>query len=239
MAAESRQNPWATFLWGSLILTAGLIFWLDRLGRLDARDWLEWWPVAILVVAGTQLVQQRWIGAAVYTAVAAFFLLPKLGYAGFELWQLIALWPLLISAAGVTLIVQTLRRHGDGSQFRAVAVMAGNHVAIGSQQFAGGHAIAVMGGCDIDLDSVKNASGEATVDVLSFWGGISIRVPRGWEVVNQVTPILGGFEDKTAKAEPGAPRLVVRGAAIMGGVEVSHWKERGGRNTARTSGASV
>ena len=236
MAAESRQNPWATFLWGALILTAGVIFWLDRLGRLDARDWLEWWPVALLVIAATQLVQQRWVAAALYAAVGAFFLLPTLGYPGFELGQLIALWPLLISAAGITLIVQTLRRHRDGSQFRAVAVMAGNHIAIGSQQFAGGHAIAVMGGCDIDLGSVTNVAGEATIDVLSFWGGIEIRVPRGWSVVNRVTPILGGFENNTANAEPGAPRLVVRGAAIMGGVEVKHGSSRG-RDATRKAGA--
>lgn len=235
MAAESRQNPWATFLWGSLFLGAGLIFWLDRLDRLDAREWIEWWPVVLLVIAATQLLQRRWVAAIVYEALGLFFLLPKLGYGGFVVWDLIALWPLLISAAGVTLIVQTLRRHGDGSQFRAVAVMAGNHIAIGSQQFAGGHAIAVMGGCEIDLAAVKNTAAEATIDVLSFWGGIEIRVPRGWEVINRVTPILGGFEDRTVKSDPGAPRLVVRGTAIMGGVEVKHWRERG-RETAQTSG---
>lgn len=235
MAAESRQNPWATFLWGALFLAAGLIFWLDRLDRLDARDWLEWWPVVLLVIAATQLLQRRWIAAIVYEALGLFFLLPKLGYDGFAFWDVIALWPLLISAAGVTLIVQTLRRHGDGSQFRAVAVMAGNHIAIGSQQFAGGHAIAVMGGCEIDLAAVKNTAGEATIDVLSFWGGIEIRVPRGWEVVNRVTPILGGFEDRTVKSDPGAPRLVVRGTAIMGGVEVKHWRERS-RETSQVAG---
>jgi hypothetical protein len=235
MASEARPNPWATFLWGAIILTVGVIFWLDRLGRLDARDWLEWWPVVFFVIGLSHLLQRRWIGAGVWTSIGAYLLLLKLGYEVPSLWWFLALWPLLLSVAGLTLIVQTLRSRGTASRFRAFAVMAGNHVRIGSQEFGGGQALAVMGGCEIDLDSVRNAAGEATIDVLAFWGGIDIRVPRGWQVVDRVTPILGGFEDKTSAAIPGAPRLVVRGASIMGGVEVSHRRERG---TTRPSGGA-
>ena len=96
--------------------------------------------------------------------------------------------------------------------------------------------MAVMGGCEIDLDSVRSASGDATIDVLAFWGGIDIRVPRGWTVVNRVAPILGGFEDKTGGAGPDGPRLVVRGAAIMGGVEVKNQKESGPARAAGGNG---
>lgn len=224
MTSEARKNPWATFIWGSVILAAGVILWLDRLGRLEARDWLEWWPVALFAAALADVARRRWTGAAVWAGFGAYFLLDKLGYDVPPFGELIGLWPLLVSAAGVTLIVHTLRAGGDASRFRAFAVMAGNHVSAGSE-FRGGQAVAVMGGCDIDLDAVRSASGDATIDVLAFWGGIDIRVPRGWTVVNRVAPILGGFEDKTGGAVPGGPRLIVRGAAIMGGVEVKNRKE--------------
>lgn len=225
MSTERTSHPWSTFLWGALFLTAGTIFWLDRLGEIDARDWVRWWPVALLIAGLAHVPQRRWVAALAYMVIGTFFLLPKLGYYGLDAGDVIGLWPLLITYAGVTLIVQTLRRT-SGAQFRAVAVMAGNHVAIGSRQFAGGQAIAVMGGVDIDLTSAMGADGDAVIDVLAFWGGIDIQVPRGWKVVNRVAPVLGGFEDKTESAPPSAPRVIVRGAAIMGGVEVGHLRNR-------------
>jgi hypothetical protein len=125
--------------------------------------------------------------------------------------------------AGVALIVQAMRPGGarPTQTFHAIAVMAGNVRRMGSQELSGGDAIAVMGGVEIDLGAAQ-LTGEAIIDVLSFWGGIEIRVPRGWNVVGRVTAILGGYEDKTAGAPDGSPRLVIRGAAIMGGVEVKY-----------------
>lgn len=229
MASDARKNPWSTFIWGSLILAAGLILWLDRMGRLEARDWFTWWPVALFAAALSELARRRWVGAAIWAGLGTYFLVDKLGYEVPRFREVLGLWPLLISAAGVTLVVHTLRAGGDPARFRAFSVMAGNQVSIGSEAFRGGQAVAVMGGCEIDLDSVTSVSGEATIDVLAFWGGIDIRVPRGWTVVNRVAPILGGFEDKTAGAVANGPRLIVRGAAIMGGVEVKNQKDPAAR----------
>ena len=58
------------------------------------------------------------------------------------------------------------------------------------------------------------------IDVLAMWGGIDIRIPRGWRVVSKVAPIIGSFEDRTDRAGQDAPRVVIRGSAIMGGIEV-------------------
>lgn len=223
MASDTKQNPWSTFVWGVLILAAGVIFWLDRLGRLDASEWLEWWPVGLIAIGLAQLPERQWLGAALWMAVGGYFLLWVLGYDVPAFWQIASLWPLLISAAGITLVVQTLRSGRSMRRFRAYAVMAGNHVTMGSREFEGGHAVAVMGGCEIDLAESKSTTPEATIDVLAFWGGIEIRVPRGWTVVNRVTPVLGGFENRTSGGT--GPRLIVRGAAIMGGVEVKHPRE--------------
>jgi hypothetical protein len=56
-----------------------------------------------------------------------------------------------------------------------------------------------------------------------MWGGIEIRVPEAWSVSGRVVPILGGFEDKTRPAQGAtAHRLVVRGFAIMGGIEIKN-----------------
>jgi hypothetical protein len=51
---------------------------------------------------------------------------------------------------------------------------------------------------------------------------VEILAPREWSVVLQGTPVLGGFEDKTAPPRESGPRLIVRGVAIMGGVEIKN-----------------
>jgi hypothetical protein len=220
---QRRRSERVVF--GLLLLGAGVIFWLDQIGRINARDYLMWWPLAALAMGVGHLIDRRWIGALIWFLIGSYFLLPIAGIAQVQFWRVIGVWPLLISVAGVTLVVQALRRTPDDS-FHVIAVMAGNTPRIGSQHFRRGEAVAVMGGCEIDLSSARIVE-EAEIDVLAFWGGIEIFVPRGWQVIARVTPILAGFEDKTDAAPPNAPRLVVRGSAIMGGIEVRHPKGSG------------
>jgi hypothetical protein len=228
MNSNNRQRPnqqrdlWMRLAWGAVLLTVGTLFWLDRIDRLDARDYIDYWPVAVIVIGLAHLPQRRWFGAAIWTGVGVLFLLRELGVDTIAYWRLIGLWPLLISIGGVMLIRQAIGRKPPGTIFTATAVMAGNVVHVGSQEFAGADLVAVMGGCDMDLSSVKAPRGEVEIHALAFWGGIEIRVPRGWRVESHVAEILGGFEDQTAAASESAPRLIVRGSAIMGGIEVKN-----------------
>ncbi len=99
--------------------------------------------------------------------------------------------------------------------------MGGFERRVNSQAFRGGEITAVMGGCSLDMRScVMQPEGEAVINVFAFWGGVTIKCPPDWTVVLQGTPIMGGFEDKTIQPPHGAKRLVIRGYAIMGGVEV-------------------
>ena len=64
--------------------------------------------------------------------------------------------------------------------------------------------------------------GEAIIDTFAFWGGIEIKVPEDWEVVNYGSAFLGAFENKTRPLPGASRRLIVTGTAIMGGVEVKN-----------------
>ena len=81
-----------------------------------------------------------------------------------------------------------------------------------------------MAGCEIEFTPTKTPQ-EIEVDALVMWGGAEIRVPIGWRVVSSVTPILGGYDDKTAAPAGNATTLVIRGAVIMGGIDVKNSKE--------------
>jgi hypothetical protein len=221
-----RNNRWTSLVTGVAILACGVVLWLDQTGRADAGELLRWWPVALVAMGLAHLPQRQWVGAAIWGGLGVWFLLRTLGYEAIPLRHILGLWPLLISYAGATVIMQALRPATPGAaSMHTVAVMGGNVRRIGAQEFGGGDAVAVMGGCEIDFSSAR-LTGEATLDVMAFWGGIEVRVPAGWEVVGRVAPILGGYADKTAPAPDGAPRLIIRGSAIMGGVDVSNCKER-------------
>jgi predicted membrane protein len=105
----------------------------------------------------------------------------------------------------------------------ATAVLGGVKRLNNSQDFRGGDATAIMGGCEIDLRAASiTVPHEPVLEVFAMWGGIQIRVPPDWTVVSRVDPILGGFEDKTAQPKDESKRFVVRGTVVMGGVEVKN-----------------
>ena len=222
------ENVWARLVWGCAILAAGIIGWLDHTGQINASDYFQWWPLVLIALGVAHLPQRQWISALVWIALGMLFL-PQLPFLpDVSLGMLLGVWPLLISAGGVTLIRQALRPTvkdaSNANAFHSVAVMGGVGRGVASNDFVGGDAVAVMGGCEINLGAARIAK-EAVIDVLAFWGGIEIHVPRGWRIENQVVAILGGFVDKTDGNVPAsAPMLIIRGSAIMGGVEVRHPK---------------
>lgn len=223
-----RDNPWRKLVTGAAVLAVGVIFWLDQSGQVDAWELLRWWPLALVASGLASLAERQWVGAIILILLGIAFL-PSLPFLPeFHIGHVLASWPLLISAAGVTLIGQALRpATKDLSReraFRSIAVMAGNERHVATEGFTGGEAVAVMGGCEIDLTESTLAPG-AVIDVLAFWGGIDIKVPRGWQIEDRVLPLLGALTDNTAGAPEGAPRLTLRGSAIMGAVEVKNPKE--------------
>ena len=222
------DNPWARLVWGAALLAAGVIGYLDHTGRLDASDYLRWWPLVLIALGLAHLPQRQWITAVVLVVIGMMFLPQSQFLPYMRVGRVLGLWPLLISAGGITLIRQALRPAAKDAarenSFHSVAVMGGVGRSVASSDFVGGDAVAIMGGCEINLAGARIAT-EAVVDVLAFWGGIEIRVPRGWRIDNQVLAILGGVVDKTEQDVPaGAPTLILRGSAIMGGVEVKHPK---------------
>jgi hypothetical protein len=81
---------------------------------------------------------------------------------------------------------------------------------------------AVMGGCDVDLRDATPTSDPLVIQVFAMWGGIDIRVPPGWQVQNEAWPILGGIVDSTTPPTVPTHRVILRGNAFMGGVEVKN-----------------
>lgn len=84
--------------------------------------------------------------------------------------------------------------------------------------------LAIMGGAGLDFREARMPPGVTEVNILAIMGGAEILVPPGLAVETHGFGFMGGFEgvdQAGVDTDPDAPRLVIRGLAIMGAVEVT------------------
>jgi class 3 adenylate cyclase len=116
-----------------------------------------------------------------------------------------------------------------------VAVMSG-HSTKGRWRISGKtNAVAIMGGCDMDLRKAEIEGPEVEITAFAFWGGIDIVVPEGFDVELRGFSLMGGrdLSLRDVPIVPGSPRIVVKGIAVMAGINVKSRPNRSGRQLAR------
>jgi hypothetical protein len=81
-------------------------------------------------------------------------------------------------------------------------------------------AVAVFGGVELDLRDAVFEAPEVVIEVTAIFGGVEIRVPENVSLHGGGVGIFGGFSvrEQTA-ADPYAPVVRVKGAAVFGGCE--------------------
>ena len=104
------------------------------------------------------------------------------------------------------------------------AVFGGVERHISAQDFRNAQCIAVFGACKIDLRDAQILGKEATLEAYAVFGGVEIRVPDDWEVINRGTAVFGGIADQRRHGPtgPDTKTLILEGAAVFGGVEVKN-----------------
>jgi len=226
MTADNASRVTPRLVLGVAILLAGIAFTLDNLGILEAGELLDYWPLVFVALGLAKLAGVRrtggWLSAGLWIFVGVWWTLYNLAIVDLHP---IDLWPVFLIVAGLFLVQRALRpgRRSEPSPDKVTgfAVLGGSSKKSSSQDFKGGDFTAVMGGCEVDLRNARIANGPAVIDVFAFWGGVDIRVPPDWEVDGQVTAILGGFDNRAGTGQIDRSQvLVVRGLAMMGGVDV-------------------
>jgi len=216
---------------GLFVAMAGGLLLLDNLGLIDARDarhFFQFWPLALILFGLSRVQQSRGGGRGlgfILIFVGTWLLLASLGVAHVSTDLL---WPVLILLLGVNLIFRGISHRRPASadpadHIDATAILGSVKRVSGSQGFSGGDITAVLGACELDLRQSLLAEEGAEIDVFTLFGGVEVIVPDDWEIVLAGTAILGAFEDSTRQIPgPRLKRLVIRGLAVMGGVEVKN-----------------
>lgn len=227
---RSDWTGWLTprLVLGLFIAGLGVVLFLEQFG-VDLDPLLRWWPAALVLLGAIKASQRqgRTFGV-VLTVIGTLLLLDSLDLV--RVGDLDRLWPLFVIAVGVLLVaggLRTRRRRAaaagdDAATFHALAVMGGVRRQITSREFVGGDASAVMGACEIDLRHAEMAGDQAEIEVFAMWGGVELAVPDHWRVEVRGMPVMGALEDTTRPRTEDASRLlIVRGMALMGGVEIT------------------
>lgn len=223
---------------GLCIIAWGVALTADNLGLTDATRILEWWPLGIVLVGVTKLLQSGSGSGRVVGGVITFVGVALLGES-LDVFQIWAWWPVAMIALGGVIVFRALggsRAAASAStaltpagvpsgstgesRLSELAIWSGVQRRVSSPVFRHADLTAVMGGIELDLRQAGTGGGEAVIDVFVMWGGIEITVPPDWAVSNQVVPIMGGAEDKSTGTQTSVNRLILRGVAIMGGVEI-------------------
>lgn len=227
-APQRPFNP-SRLILGLAFISAGLLWVLDNYGYIDARPFWHFWPLVLIAIGLTKLFTSggRRGGGVALLLIGSFFALREWGV-HIELREVA---PFALLFFGLMMVGRALSRRqprpvaGDPSSFTdATAILGSSKQVSSSPQFRGGSLTAILGAAELDLrQATVDPSGPAVIDAVAFWGGVEIFVPEHWVIDLRGVPILGGFEDTTLRpAGESQPHLVVRGFALMGGVEVKN-----------------
>jgi predicted membrane protein len=223
------RRGFGTAVLGIAVLLVGSVLLLDNLGVMEAENVIDYWPMLLVLVGISHFVRpkgsRRYVAGSIFIVAGLIIQLSNLGLIAYDIFDL---WPVILVIAGLSLILKPFRRRGtkiseDSGVFEATAILGASSRSLSAADFRGGDAVAIMGGCEIDLRDCGSEGGPAEIDTFTFWGGIEIKVPEDWEVQVKGLAILGGYGDETRTvAGEGRKVLVISGVAIMGGVEVKN-----------------
>ncbi len=235
-----NENP-NRFIIGILLITAGLILMLKKSSVLPHQ--LEYfidkiifsWQMLLVVIGIIILVSSKNKTAGIIMiAVGGFFLTPSLFTDFFRSFNFF--WPAIFIAIGIVLLVNSKRivKKIDYAQTKKtdsidyVNIFSGAERQLITDNFQGGQITAIFGGGEVDLTRSSLAPGDNVIDITCIFGGTTIIVPEGWNVLINVTPILGGFSDSRKLRgdviKDNTRTLTISGIVIFGGGEIKSYK---------------
>ena len=112
MATDSRAPVTPQLVIGVFITLLGVVLMLDRLEWVEARQLRPFWPLVLVTLGISMLIQRRdpsgrfWGSA--WTAIGIWMLLNAFGWIEVTIWQLIG--PLLLILIGGTVLAHAFRR---------------------------------------------------------------------------------------------------------------------------------
>ncbi|HYG39927.1 MAG TPA: LiaF domain-containing protein [Cytophagales bacterium] len=90
--------------------------------------------------------------------------------------------------------------------------------------FQGGRITSLFGSMEVDLTDCYISADDQTIDLNVICGSVTLIVPKEWNVLIEVMPVLGCIEDEIVSLQDTyidpAASLILKGSVIMGVLEI-------------------
>jgi hypothetical protein len=151
-------------VFGLFLLVLGTLFLLDRMGTINFDDYGRFWPVFVIAFGLAKLFQPEGRGFGLVLLVfGSWALLDAFDIVHFD-WEYV--WPAALILIGLSLVWRGVRvglgrgldsGKDPGTRMSAFAMLGGVDRKYTTQEFRGGDATAVMGGCELDFRQASPA----------------------------------------------------------------------------------
>ena len=227
---------------GVLLLLIGAAA-LIKLEFFPEIAWLYDWPVILIIIGLFIGVRHNFRGVAwfILILIGSIFLV-KHNFP--DLINTRYLWPVALMLVGLFFIFKPRRRSwqwrevgeekktadnsepvidgelSDEEVMDSTSIFGGSKKKVLSKNFKGGDIVNIFGGAEIDL-SQADIHGEVELELTQMFGGTKLIIPGNWKLIVKNAAILGGIEDKRPN-QPFDPNkvLILTGTSMFGGIEI-------------------
>jgi predicted membrane protein len=230
-----RGSVTARLAIGIAIIALGAVYMADNIGIIDVEHPMRFfWPAAFLAIGTTVLIERKSVNSQFWAygwlLVGAIEFAYQAYWIPFGISKLI--FPIFLLLIGARLVQRAMNTNTDGgaqtengpaAQNRIFAMLSGSERRSFSEPLRDAEVTSIMSGVKLDLTNTVFEGERATLNVTAIMGGIEVYAPSEWNIVSDVTPILGAYIDKRRPtATPSTKTLIISGTVIMGGVEVKN-----------------
>ncbi|OKY77266.1 MAG: putative membrane protein [Candidatus Methanohalarchaeum thermophilum] len=210
---------------GLIIILVGVLFLLGTTGWYDTSTLWKYFPSIFILIGIYSLIRNKLrniAGPILLISIATLFQLLALNLVTGD--TLAKWWPIFIIIIGIVIVIKRFEKPSrkiSKNQINLFALLGGNEGRSISKSFKGGDLTAILGGIEIDLRDAEISKEPAIIHATAILGGIDIKLPRDWNVQNNILPILGGAEDKRRTTTgKGETDLIIEGFAFLGGISL-------------------
>lgn len=108
----------------------------------------------------------------------------------------------------------------DDDYLRRVLVFSSMRTKLRTENFEGMELVTIFSGGEVDAATIKTKNKDVEINLVAIFGGLKLRIPKGWAVKSEGIGIIGGFDNRTDSSTKTGPVIHLKGVAIFGGVEI-------------------
>lgn len=228
-----RKNIYHRLITALFLIVIGTVLLLNNLHLLPfvLPAYIFTWQMALIVLGVFFLLRLKVFPGIILLGLGMYFIAPialRLPQEKIE-----AFWPALLILFGIAVFLKGFedsrkKKHWkkiikrETAEFNNTVIFGGESKKVSSYDFKGGKLVAIFGGLEIDLTNCTLNKENNVVEVVAVFGGVTLIVPKEWNVRTDVLPIMGGIEDsgKASEYVDPAAEFFIKGVAILGGLEI-------------------